>query len=180
MALDFSFPCTIGSGLAVAPASAVVSSLSLLFPQRLQLEATKGLLSGLAQVGPCGNEMAEKPGVMMIDWERVSDLRSEIGDEGFAEVEEIFLEETDDVIARLSAGPSEVQIGKDMHFLKGSAWNLGFAAFGVLCQSGERRAAQGQAATVDMAAVLASYAASKDCFLAGLAKLTAGQTPDAA
>lgn len=41
----------------------------------------------------------------MIDWERVADLRSEIGDDGFDEVIALFLEETDEVIARLSARP---------------------------------------------------------------------------
>ncbi|HQY42788.1 MAG TPA: Hpt domain-containing protein [Paracoccaceae bacterium] len=116
----------------------------------------------------------------MIDWTRVNELRNEIGDDGFSEVVELFLDEVEEVIARLENAPDPRSFEQDLHFLKGSAWNLGFAAFGVLCQSGERRAAQGQAATVDMAAVLASYAASKDCFLAGLAKLTAGQTPDAA
>lgn len=116
----------------------------------------------------------------MIDWTRVNELRNEIGDDGFSEVVELFLDEVEEVIARLENAPDPRSFEQDLHFLKGSAWNLGFAAFGALCQSGERRAAQGQAATVDMAAVLASYAASKDCFLAGLAKLTAGQTPDAA
>ena len=116
----------------------------------------------------------------MIDWTRVEELRAEIGDAGFAEVVDLFLDEVEEVVARLHAARDRTRLEDDLHFLKGSAWNLGFAAFGVLCQSGERRAAQGQAATVDMAAVLASYAASKDCFLAGLAKLTAGQTPDAA
>ena len=114
--------------------------------------------------------MAEKPGVMMIDWERVSDLRSEIGDEGFAEVVEIFLEETDDVIARLSAGPPEVQIGQDLHFLKGSALNLGFSHLASLCQDGERRAGLGDAAAIDLAMIIRSYHDSKSAFLMGPAQ----------
>lgn len=116
----------------------------------------------------------------MIDWVRVNELRDEIGEEGFAEVVELFLDEVEEVVVRLGRAPDPQCFEQDLHFLKGSAWNLGFAAFGALCQDGERRSAQGNPSTVDMGAVLASYAASKDHFLAGLAKLTAGQTSDAA
>lgn len=116
----------------------------------------------------------------MIDWLRVNELRDEIGDDGFSEVVELFLDEVEEVVTRLEKTPDPRSFEQDLHFLKGSAWNLGFAAFGALCQSEERRAAQGQASAVDIGTILVSYAASKDCFLAGLAKLMAGQTPDAA
>lgn len=125
------------------------------------------MLSGLAQIGPCVDELAEKPGVMMIDWERVSDLRSEIGDDGFAEVVEIFLEETDDVIGRLSKALSLVQIGKDMHFLKGSALNLGFSSLANLCQDGERRAGLGDAGSIDLGVIIRCYHDSKSAFVMG-------------
>lgn len=116
----------------------------------------------------------------MIDWMRVIELRGEIGEEGFAEVVELFLDEVEEVVARLSQAPDPQCFEQDLHFLKGSAWNLGFAGFGALCQDGERRSAMGSPSTVDIGAVLASYAVSKDQFLAGFARLTAGQTPDAA
>lgn len=116
----------------------------------------------------------------MIDWMRVNELRDEIGDEGFAEVVELFLDEVEEVVARLGNAPDPRSFEQDLHFLKGSAWNLGFSAFGALCQDSERRSAQGNPSTADMGAILASYATSKDHFLTGLARLREGQTPDAA
>lgn len=107
---------------------------------------------------------------MMIDWERVSDLSFEIGEDGFAEVVDLFLEETDEVIDRLSTAPIAAQIGKDMHFLKGSALNLGFRDLAALCQDGERRAGMGNAAAIDLMAVVAVYHESKAAFLMGMAQ----------
>lgn len=101
----------------------------------------------------------------MIDWVRVADLRSEVGEDSFAEVIELFLEETDEVAARLRRG-SGGSLRDDMHFLKGSALNLGFRDLAALCQEGERRAAAG--AAVDLTAVLDCYARSRDAFHAGL------------
>jgi len=104
----------------------------------------------------------------MIDWERVNELREEVGAEDFGEVVDIFLEEVDEVIdrLRLSLNPSSYE--SDMHFLKGSALNLGFAALAALCSDGEREAATGSAKGVDIGAVIQSYTASKAEFLSHL------------
>ena len=104
----------------------------------------------------------------MIDWQRVGELRDEIGAEDFQEVVELFLEEVEEVVERLGAAPDPDRYEEDMHFLKGSALNLGFQSFSGLCATGEQSAAAGQAQTVDLAGVLASYEASKAQFLAGL------------
>jgi len=98
----------------------------------------------------------------VIDWSKVTSLIDEIGADSFDEVVELFLDEVDTVITRLKARPDP--------FLKGSAWNLGFADFGALCQDGERLAARGGAASIDIAAVLDCYQRSKMDFLAGLAR----------
>lgn len=102
----------------------------------------------------------------MIDWDRVAELRDEVGPEDFGEVVELFLEEVEAVLARLRNDPRPATFEEDFHFLKGSALNLGFAEFGALCFSGEKAAAEGHAAAVDVAAALASYDASKAAFLA--------------
>lgn len=115
----------------------------------------------------------------MIDWQRVDELRQEIGDEGFAEVVELFLDEVEEVMMRLRSTPQAASYEEDLHFLKGSAWNLGFAAFGALCQDGERNAARGNAATVDIDAVLATYGESKLVFMRGLS-LSPADRSDAA
>ncbi|MBY6135609.1 Hpt domain-containing protein [Leisingera sp. XS_AS12] len=103
----------------------------------------------------------------MIDWPRVSELREEVGAEDFDEVVEIFLEEVEGVINKL-AGGDHGQLEQDLHFLKGSALNLGFEEFSGLCLDGERKAADGQAGNVDVAAIIASYQTSKSSFLSGL------------
>ena len=109
----------------------------------------------------------------MIDWDRVSELRSEIGDDGFDEVVELFLDEVEAVVMRLKSAPDPATYEEDLHFLKGSAWNLGFADFGALCQDGERKAAQGRQSEIDIGAVLDCYGRSKTQFMADVAAKSA-------
>ncbi len=96
----------------------------------------------------------------MIDWDRLRDLRGEIGDDGFDEVVAMFLEETDEVIERLTCDAGAKVLESDLHFLKGSALNLGFSDLAALCQEGERAASLG-GTDVDLDRVRASYLASK-------------------
>ena len=102
----------------------------------------------------------------MIDWDRVAELRDEVGSEDFAEVVELFLEEVEDVLRRLRDAPNPASYEEDFHFLKGSALNLGFAKFGSLCFANEKAAAAGQNADVDVSEALDSYEASKRAFFA--------------
>lgn len=102
----------------------------------------------------------------MIDWNRVTELRDEVGAEDFGEVVELFLEEVDEVIERLEATGDRTKLEEDLHFLKGSSMNLGFASFSSLCQSGETASANGASDTVDLSAILASYKASRAEFTA--------------
>lgn len=112
---------------------------------------------------------------MTIDWKRAIELRSEVGSDGFAEVVDLFLDEVESVVMRLSERPDPSRFEADLHFLKGGAWNLGFAAFGALCQDGERKAASGRPDEVDAAAIVATYFASKAEFMAGLPALDGGR-----
>ena len=104
----------------------------------------------------------------MILWSRVTELRDEVGDEDFKEVVELFLDEVEEVIERLRTDTNRDQLEQDLHFLKGSALNLGFSTFSDLCQDGERLAAQGKPDSVDLAAIVDGYDRSKDCFLDGM------------
>lgn len=106
----------------------------------------------------------------MIDWERVGTLRDEVGAENFAEVVGMFLEEVDDVVARLSREPDPETLERDLHFMKGGALNLGFSDLGALCQTGERLAAEGRAAEVNVPGVVALYAESRRVFLQELGR----------
>ena len=104
----------------------------------------------------------------MIDWSRVDELRDEIGAEDFAEVVELFLEEVDEIVERLTQAPDPARYREDMHFLKGSALNLGFRTFATHCADGEQMAAAGDCGTIDLGTVLDSYRASKAEFIAQL------------
>jgi HPt (histidine-containing phosphotransfer) domain-containing protein len=103
----------------------------------------------------------------MIDWDRVCELRDEIGTEDFAEVVQLFLEETDEVAKKIGKDRDPQALESELHFLKGSALNLGFRDLAALCQIGEKAAATGQGANVDLAKVVAVYEKSKATFAAG-------------
>lgn len=109
----------------------------------------------------------------MIDWGRVQDLRDEIGADAFGEVVELFLDEVDTEIEKLRLPDAAQNLEALLHFLKGSALNLGFAAFADLCHSGERAAATGQDAGINLGSVLDCYTRSKSEFLAGLTQVIA-------
>jgi HPt (histidine-containing phosphotransfer) domain-containing protein len=97
----------------------------------------------------------------MIDWERADALRAEIGDDDFAEVAALFLQECDDAVAGMLASG---HAGPDaLHFLKGAALNLGFDGLARLCATGE------VAGAADPAAIAAAYAAARDAFRSRLA-----------
>lgn len=103
----------------------------------------------------------------MIDWNRVSELADEIGAENLGEVVELFLDEAEHALTRL--GPVAT-LEADLHFLKGSASNLGFDGFRAVCAEGESMAAAGRPDEVGIGRIVAVYAESKRRFLAGLAQ----------
>jgi HPt (histidine-containing phosphotransfer) domain-containing protein len=105
----------------------------------------------------------------MIDWKRVEDLRAEIGHDGFAEVADMFLEEADQAVKALIAGLPADEVEGQLHFLKGSALNLGLADLAAICQDGERKAAAGYGALVDVGRVSAVYHSSRALLLRRLA-----------
>jgi histidine phosphotransfer protein HptB len=109
----------------------------------------------------------------MIDWARLHELRDEIGEDDLADVVALFLDEADEVVLRLSPAMPDPELEGQLHFLKGSALNLGLADLAGLCQDGERRAAQGQGAAVDLDAIRSVYEASKTAFMGALTKGTA-------
>ena len=104
----------------------------------------------------------------MIDWDRIEELRAEIGDEDFHEVVDIFLEEIEEGLHRLTAADSTGSLASEFHFLKGSALNLGFQSFSILCQAGETSASEDRQSEIDLGAVLCCYKDSKRAFQNGL------------
>jgi len=100
----------------------------------------------------------------MIDWERVTELRDEVGPDDFGEVVDLFIEEVESTIAKLRSNLDLATLEDDLHFLKGAALNLGFQAFSDLCQKGEHMAGAGQAADVDLPSILDCFDASRNAF----------------
>lgn len=107
----------------------------------------------------------------MIDWNRVRELRDEIGTDEFAEVVGLFLEEVESEISSLRGRDRPDRIEARLHFLKGSALNLGFEDFAALCQTGEQMASQGHAHEVDVTEIIEAYDKSRAAFMAGLPQL---------
>ena len=70
----------------------------------------------------------------MIAWDRIDELKSEIGEDDFLEIVALFLEETEAALARLGETTDPDEAEALLHFLKGSALNLGFRALGRLCR----------------------------------------------
>ncbi len=106
----------------------------------------------------------------MIDWERVNELRGEVGSDDFLEVVDLFLEEVEEVVERLRASPDVSKLESELHFLKGSALNLGFRALGDLCGQGEKLARENQIEKFDLAALLRTFDQSMAEFMAGSAQ----------
>ncbi|SFC77988.1 Hpt domain-containing protein [Tropicimonas isoalkanivorans] len=109
----------------------------------------------------------------MIDWARVTELRSEIGPSEFEAVVDLFLEEVEALLARLREKPSPDLYEEDLHFLKGCAANLGFRDLARLCLKSERLAVEGRAEEVDLQPIFENYENSRTAFLDGVAGLAA-------
>ncbi|PTX58054.1 HPt (histidine-containing phosphotransfer) domain-containing protein [Litoreibacter ponti] len=97
-----------------------------------------------------------------MDWARVKELQNDLGEEDFEEIITLFLEEVEDRLASLAAGDFGT-FAEDLHFLKGSAANLGFASFRSQCEALEQ--SRNTQAVPELSAV---YARSKAEFLANL------------
>lgn len=103
----------------------------------------------------------------MIDWAHVTELKNDMGD-SFDEIVDVFLQEVEEALARLTPSAGAEALAAELHFLKGAALNLGFRDFAGLCATGEERAARGEVAGIDPQAIGLSYAASRREFLDGL------------
>lgn len=70
----------------------------------------------------------------MIDWERIEDLRREVGHKDFADVMALFFEEIDSSLPGSLDLTEPDEIRDLLHFIRGSALNLGFFELARLCE----------------------------------------------
>lgn len=99
----------------------------------------------------------------MINWDRVRELRQEVGAEAFEEVIELFLDEVETGLAGLRDNMGGSERCALLHFLKGGALNLGFTAFADLCETAEQ-----SKAPVRTDEIRACYDRSRADFLANI------------
>ncbi|MEW9920546.1 Hpt domain-containing protein [Marimonas sp. MJW-29] len=107
----------------------------------------------------------------MIDWNRVSQLRDEVGSEDFEEVVALFFSEVESVVTQLQDAPDQQTLALKLHFLRSGALNLGFEDLAALCEEEERRAGDGLCDDAGIERVQTNYAVSKQGFLSGLGDL---------
>ena len=106
----------------------------------------------------------------MINWVQVRQLEEDVGAEDFGDVVSLFLAEVDQAVAQLDTIPRDPDaLAPALHFLRGSAYNLGFQAFGDYCSEGEKLSLGGRIHEVELTKVAALYCRSKQAFFAGAA-----------
>ena len=98
----------------------------------------------------------------MLNWSRVEELKDDLGEEDFQEITNLFLQEVEEKLAELSCGTPDA-LAAALHFLKGSAANLGFEGFRAMCEQMERAPDIAQ-----LAELSTLFEQSKFTFLEGL------------
>ena len=76
---------------------------------------------------------------MHVDWSRVKEMHDEIGAEDFDEIADMFLDEVAEAIDNLEAATERSNMEADLHFIKGSALNIGFASLATIAGEWEAK-----------------------------------------
>lgn len=97
----------------------------------------------------------------MINWDRINELRQEVGEEDLAEVLVLFCEEVEEVLDQLDTVLPDA-MPSQLHFLKGSALNIGLTEVGKLCRTEEEKLARDSAANAEIPAIRAAYLTAKE------------------
>jgi len=71
----------------------------------------------------------------MIDWIRINELRDEVGQDDFGDIVGVFFEEAQETLENLRRADTVVTLLGQLHFLQGSALNLGFSNFAAICRN---------------------------------------------
>ena len=98
----------------------------------------------------------------VIDWDRIGELRAEIGDDDFAEVLDLFFEDVDDAVAKLRSATGQGPLADALHFLKGSAQNLGLSEVSALCAQAETRPGDVGKSGPDIETIIAALATARE------------------
>ncbi|MFN3527062.1 MAG: Hpt domain-containing protein, partial [Paracoccus sp. (in: a-proteobacteria)] len=88
---------------------------------------------------------------------RVLKMYNDVGAQEFGPLVALFLEETETRLTHLGASPAQLLL--DLHFLRGSALNLGFTNFGEVCLRAEEQLVDGQFDQVSRDDLIAAFTA---------------------
>lgn len=96
----------------------------------------------------------------MINTNRINELKDEVGEDDMEEVIALFCEEVEEVLETLhTTSPSNM--AAQLHFLKGSALNIGLEAVSDLCRQEELNLRNDPTHATDVAALKTTYEQSK-------------------
>lgn len=96
----------------------------------------------------------------MVNWDRISELREEVGEDDLSEVLALFCEEVEDVLEQLPVAEQSSLKGH-LHFLKGSALNIGLDDLSGLCQEEEKNLASDPTGSIRTDAIQLAYKAAR-------------------
>tara|TARA_R110000787_G_scaffold40444_2_gene100521 strand:- start:9563 stop:9934 length:372 start_codon:yes stop_codon:yes gene_type:complete len=116
------------------------------------------------------SESPSSVGSKMIDWAYVNGLRAGIGKDSFNEIVQVFFDETEDTLKRLEDAHRPIDITEELHFLQGSALNMGFVGFSAECRKSHDMSTDNADDMRHTAGLLATYGKSKTLFLSALSE----------
>ena len=92
----------------------------------------------------------------MVNWDRITELQEEVGEEDLAEVLALFCEEVEEALGALSTADAGT-LKSQLHFLKGSALNIGLDQVSTLCREAEQSLAGDPQSVIAVEAIRTAY-----------------------
>lgn len=118
----------------------------------------------------------ETKGTIMIDTTRLDQLADEIGRESLAEIVDVFMSEMDETVEKLPEVDSAQAYAAQLHFLKGSALNLGLTAIAVACDEERGAIMTGAERSQNVTQIKALYEKSRAMLLSCVSEMQSAST----
>lgn len=101
----------------------------------------------------------------MLDWTRISELQNDLGEDGFAELAVMFLDEIEQALDGLPGVSDPVMLAETLHMIKGCALNLGLGTVANCAAQLEQQAAGATGLEQELLALQEKFLASRQEFL---------------
>ena len=92
----------------------------------------------------------------MVNWDRITELQEEVGEDDLSEVLALFCEEVEEALGALSTTDTNT-LKSHLHFLKGSALNIGLDQVSTLCREAEQSLASDPQSAIMVDAIRSAY-----------------------